>query len=231
MSAWNINRETASIVLVGNFNPSIFHPEWFIRKGIAEEWDYGTDDNIINLPDTSQFTLPGGKKVTVLLNKFVITSSLASDHLALKDIATSAFAILRETPIAQMGMNYEAEIQISNREDWLQFGRELAPLHHWVEAANYISDLDKEQQETAGLWEMVMNLPRPDELTGFVRPKIQATSLDKFILSFSVNNHVEITDHSAELMAKILDKNWESSLELSRSIMGGIMESHLRDQT
>ena len=40
MSNWEIISEEASIVLVGNMNPKIFHPEWFIRKGIVEEWDY-----------------------------------------------------------------------------------------------------------------------------------------------------------------------------------------------
>jgi hypothetical protein len=30
MSAWVKIGEEASIVLVGNFNPAIFHPEWFI---------------------------------------------------------------------------------------------------------------------------------------------------------------------------------------------------------
>ena len=53
MSNWEIISEEASIVLVGNMNPKIFHPEWFIGKGIVEEWDYSQDE-FISLPDMSQ---------------------------------------------------------------------------------------------------------------------------------------------------------------------------------
>jgi hypothetical protein len=98
MSAWEIISEDASIVLVGNLNPKIFHPEWFIRKGIVEEWDYSNDE-VVNLSDMSQMTLPGNRRVSVLLNKISLGSSLASEYLALKDFVTSTFSVLGETPI------------------------------------------------------------------------------------------------------------------------------------
>ncbi len=64
MSDWEIIRNEANIILVGNFNPKIFHPEWFIGKGIVEEWDYKKDE-VINVPDMSQMTLPGNRTVSV----------------------------------------------------------------------------------------------------------------------------------------------------------------------
>lgn len=228
MSAWEIMSEEASIVLVGHFNPKIFHPEWFIRKDIIEEWDYSKDE-VVNLADMSQIMLPGNRKLTVLLNQFSLRSSLASDYLALKDFVMSTFSILRETPIMQMGMNYTSVIKIQDKEKWMQFGSELASQKYWEQAVDYIESLDFEKQEKLGLWELTMNLPRPDEITGYIRPKIATIPTSKQTLSFSINNHVEI-DHSAAItMIKILEDNWEKSLNFAKNLISKMMDSQLRD--
>ena len=119
MSTWDILSEEASIVLVGNFNPAIFHPEWFIGKDILTRWDYGPEDVNI-LPDVTQLHLQGGRSLSVLLNQLALKASLASEHLALKDLVTSTFTILRETPIRQMGMNYTAVIKLDTLENWIK---------------------------------------------------------------------------------------------------------------
>lgn len=229
MSAWEIIAEEASIVLVGNFNPAIFHPEWFIRKGIVEDWDYKKEEMVV-LPDMSQFTLPGGRTVTVLLNQFTIRSSLASEYVPLKDFVTSTFSLLRETPIRQMGMNYTAQIRIPDTAKWLKFGSELAPKVHWEKAAEYIKDLDPKEQERLGLWELTMELPRPDIILGYIRPKISAISSHDRTLAFSVNNHVEIEKNSAITMVEILAEHWDESFALATNLVETMMNSQLEDK-
>lgn len=64
MNDWEIIREEASIVLVGSMNPKIFHPEWFIRNEIVEEWDYRQDE-VVSLPDIAQVEFPNERKLTV----------------------------------------------------------------------------------------------------------------------------------------------------------------------
>ncbi len=227
MSAWETISEEANIVLAGNFNPKIFHPEWFIRKGIVGEWDYSNDE-VINLQDVSQITLPGNRKVVALLNQFSIRSFLASDFLALKDFIASTFSILRETPINQMGMNYSSIIKIANKDEWRQFGSELAPKKHWEDSLDYFTNLDKPRQEEIGLWELTMNLPRPDGFRGYIRPKIAVASQHEYTVSFGINNHVEIDQSSAIAMVSFLEDNWEKSLDLAKDITSKIMDSQLR---
>src|SRR4051812_43331288 len=42
---------TASVVLVGNFNPAIFHPSWFIATGLMSESDFPwMDDSVAPSP-------------------------------------------------------------------------------------------------------------------------------------------------------------------------------------
>lgn len=226
MSNWEIISEEASIVLVGNMNPKIFHPEWFIRKGIVEEWDHSQDE-FISLPDMSQMELPNDRKITALLNQFSIRSSRASEYFSLKDLVMSTFTLLSETPILQMGMNYTSAIKIVNQDKWRQFGSQLAPQNYWKNAANFINSLEEDKQKELGLWELTMNLPRPDELKGYVRPKIAVQPACENTLIFSINNHVEIDGSSAATMNKILGENWDMSLSLAKEITSNIMESQL----
>lgn len=226
MSAWEIISEEASIVLVGNINPKIFHPEWFIGKSIVEEWDYSNEE-VINLPDMAQLTLPGKRMIVVLFNQFSVRSPLASEHFTLKDLVTHTFAILSETPITQMGMNYNSVIKISDIDKWMQFSLKLAPHECWKQAAGFIEELNEEKQKELGLWEMSMNLPRPDELSGFIRPKIAIFPAIRQTLQLSINNHIEIDASGTIMMNKVLEDNWEQSLALAKRLTSNIMSSQL----
>lgn len=230
MSAWNIINEEASIILVGSFNPKIFHPEWFIRKDIVEEWDYGQDD-VVSLQDLSQVAFPNERNLTVVLNQFSLKSQLSSNHLALKDLVTNTFSFLRETPISKMGMNFTSVIKIPDIEDWKRFGRDLAPQQPWENAIDYFDDLTPEKKDLLGLLNMTMSLPRPDDFKGYIRPRIQPTAnLSEQTLTFSVNNHIDFIESdepSAIEMARILEESWEGSLSLANDIINKIMDSQL----
>jgi len=232
MSNWDIISEEASIVLVGNMNPKIFHPEWLIRKEIVADWDYSQKNNgIVVLPDMAQIELPDELKMTVLLEQFSIRSSRASEHLSLQDMIVNIFTLLAETPIAKMGMNYTSIIKIEDVDKWKKFGLNLAPQQQWKEAAQFINDLDEEKQKELGLWELTMNLPRPDDFDGYIRSKIAVfPQAGQNTLSFNVNNHIEISDKSAETMINILEEHWTNSLDLAKNLTENIMESQLRDQ-
>ncbi|MCD2450273.1 hypothetical protein GO003_007735 [Methylicorpusculum oleiharenae] len=227
MSDWEIIREEASIVLIGSMNPKIFHPEWFIRKEIVEEWDYSQDE-IISLPDLAQIELPNERKLTVLLNKFSILTPLATEYQSIKDLVTHTFSLLSETPINQIGMNFNSVIKIPDQEKWTQLGRNLAPADCWKQAAAFVGDIDESKQKEFGLWDLTMNFPRPDDLEGYIRPKINVfPQAGLYTLQFSINNHVEVKDSNANSMIKVLESNWDQSLFFAKNLTKNVMESQL----
>lgn len=227
MSDWEIIREEASIVLIGNMNPKIFHPEWFIRKEIVEEWDYSQDE-IISLPDLAQIELPNERKLTVLLNKFSILTPLATEYQSIKDLVIHTFSLLSETPINQIGMNFNSVIKIPDQEKWTQFGRNLAPADCWKQAAAFVNDIDESKQKEFGLWDLTMNFPRPDDLEGYIRPKINVfPQAGCYTLQFSINNHVEVKDSNANSMIKVLESHWDQSLVFAKTLTKNLMESQL----
>lgn len=224
MNAWEKIGEEASIVLVGHFNPSIFHPEWFIRHQIVPAWNYqgrrgGRADEelaaVAVLPDLAQVEFPDKRNLSVMLNKFVLRSARASEFLTIKDMVAGAFEILQETPVTQMGMNYQTVVRIANDDLWHQFGESMTPREPWLKAAPYINDLDEDKKLQLGLVELTMQMPRLDDLQGNIRPTIKAVNFGSRELSFSVNNHVEIRDGRATTMIDCLNGHWESAMDFA----------------
>lgn len=234
MGSWEKVGEEASIVLVGNFNPSIFHPEWFIRREILPEWNYldrddGNDglSKVATMSDLAQVEFPDQRNLTVMLNKFVLRCARASEFLTIRDIVSNTFGILQETPINQMGMNYQSVIRIDDVDLWHKFGETMAPREPWRTAAPYINDLVQEQQDVLGLVEMTMQMPRGDDLKGYIRPTIKALNLHARELSLSVNNHVVIEDGRAETMLEYLNQNWERAIDFADELINAVLANQL----
>ncbi|MBN1379822.1 MAG: hypothetical protein JXA04_11375 [Gammaproteobacteria bacterium] len=236
MRAWEKIGEDANIVLVGNFNPSIFHPEWFIKRGIVPDWNYsghrsGTNEAAVAvLPDLAQIDFQDQKFLQVMLNKFTLRCSHASEFLSLKDIVSTAFSILKETPISQMGMNYQAVIRIADNDLWLKFGEVMAPKEPWLVAAPYINELDDGNKKRLGLWNLTMQMPRPDDLSGYIRPTVKVENSNARTLSISVNNHVEIADKSTATVIDYLERYWEQSLNLANEIVRNTLIDQLGEE-
>ncbi len=226
MDNWEIIKEEASIVLVGGLNPKIFHPEWFIRKEIIEEWDYN-DDNVVCSHDFAEIEFPNDRKLTVLLNKFSILTPLATEFQSIKDVVANTFSLLSETLVYQMGMNFNSVIKITDEVRWKKFGHNLAPEACWKQAVTYFDKLDENKQREFGLLNLTMNIPRPDDLKGYIRPQITALKASPYILKFDINNHFELEDKSTNMVIEILEKHWEKSLDLSKELTKSIMNSQL----
>jgi len=233
MNGWTPVGESVSIVLVGSFNPRIFHPEWFIRKQLVSEWPYESESEpLICTPDLARVKLPDDRYIQVVQNKFVASSSAASENVSVMDIVSGSFSILSETPVSQLGMNYERMVRIGSIDRWKALGKALAPHEPWLAAAeasdNKASDAlikDADNEKLAGLWEMVFNLPRFDDLSGYFRPKIEAVkSQSAFTLKLSTNSHIELGKEGVKQVPTILEGNWVGSIEFAKNYLDNLLE-------
>lgn len=232
MKRWEVQEEEASIVLLGGFNPSIFHPEWFIRHGLTESWDY-SESEVINIPDVSKIVFPSDRALEVLQGRFIYRTTIASNHIALKDLVISTFSILTHTPIKQLGLNYKVSIHIPDANDWYEFGLKLAPIDLWKKAAPYIEKLGSDKVKQLGLVGLKMALPRADDFEGRINVEIANVFQKDLTISFSVNSHISLSesDGSDAIMAvEVIEDNWEKTLKLAKVIVDSIMESHLGRQ-
>ena len=108
----NTLMQQASIVLVGSFNPKIFHPQWLIDKEIIGDYDFesATGDEFVVSNDVTSYNLPDEILIQVLRNRLILKSFSFDSFITIGDMVSSIVKILPETPVYQMGLNYTVDV-------------------------------------------------------------------------------------------------------------------------
>ncbi len=98
---------TSTVVLLGRFNPLIFHPSWLSANKIigASEANTAIEKNGIEvmLPDVCSLKLDN-KNLIVEAERFTVTA-LDEPLVQARDFAASSFSILSHTPAKAIGLN------------------------------------------------------------------------------------------------------------------------------
>lgn len=126
--------KTVSIVLTGNFNPPIFHPEWFDRnqllppnevRDISKVSEVKTDlndsetqkikfisSNVFISGLQTRLLLPS-YRVEVSPDRFEARTSINSKFEELIKFVCATFKILEHTPIQSLGINFLSSLEFS----------------------------------------------------------------------------------------------------------------------
>ncbi len=223
--------QSATIVMVGSFNPAIFSPSWLaLHKVIAPEDVEGAEIALIH-PQISEFSV-NEFKVTVEPDMFRI-QILSEPFIVGVDVVANIFlGLLKHTPIQQVGINYDIHFALSSNKQRSALGRALAPTAPWGE---WGGRLDAEKQEDAGgLRNLVMEEPRPDgRASGYKRVHIQP-SVREDIVNTTVGVYMLINDHfeatsvegaaSAQVCTQWAVDNFDASISASKRIVSDIMD-------
>ena len=124
-----------SIVLLGDFNPSMFQPEWFSKNNIisTEEAEFAKGDSqkspLIVTPQvtifsTSQFS------VRVETNRFTVICE-KEPVVVIEDFVCKTFEKLGGIVIKAYGLNYNAHYPCDSLNEFQRIGDNLAPKSFW----------------------------------------------------------------------------------------------------
>jgi hypothetical protein len=199
----NCEIEGASIVLVGSFNPAIFHPSWLashdmIRIGTAEKAEL----QIVS-PEVSSFQADW-LAIQVTRDRFQVSTVDPRFFEPLRDLVLSVFAILEHTPIRQMGINRDMHFQ-SSPEIMNRFGDLLAPKPTW-----------KKLFENPLLETLVMRGKREEQV---FRVTIQPSMRVRPGIYVGTNEHFDVeAEQSAHKVLELLRTSWDESQRYSRRI-------------
>lgn len=122
--------DAAAIVLVGSFNPAIFHPEWFARWKLLPETEVDKAETKVVSPPVSVFETERFT-VQVTPEKFVASSKPDTPSVPLRDLVLGTFFILEHTPATAMGLNRLMHFRMDSEESWHRIGDKLAPKDEW----------------------------------------------------------------------------------------------------
>ena len=120
----------ASLVLLGNFNPSIFTPAWFGWHDLLPEKTVDVAELQIAQPQITSFSADW-LEVNVVPERFSI-STTQPPIVRLRDLGIRIFREkLPHTPLHSMGINRQVHFLVNSLDERDQIGRLLAPVEPW----------------------------------------------------------------------------------------------------
>lgn len=206
MTTPTLTFEEASIVLVGSFNPTIFHPAWLSKYNLipAVEAEGAKVDIVHN--ELSSFSL-GWLSVQVVHEKFIARTNDRSHYNPLRDLIISVFKILEHTPIKQLGMNRQMDFSVGNENDWHKIGNTLAPKEIW-----------KKSLAEPLLTSLALESRRTDNLSGKINLRLEPSKRSKHGVLIDVNNHIELSDGEKLTVPTVLSEHWEKNMDKALEI-------------
>lgn len=225
--AVEIERSHWSIVLLGSFNPSIFHPAWFAKNEvISQEHAESSDVSVIH-NEVASMTLGNQIRVTCEANRFQVEVSKAPEIILL-DLVSKVFGdLLPHSRVPSFGINKSVHFRASSSEKRTEIGRMFAPTEPWGDFGARIQSSEGEQ--VGGLMSLRMReIKNDDETTGSLEARIEPSpALDKKSGIFvAVNRHFDLRDYkegSGAIQAiRKLDQEFAQSLKDSDEIIDHI---------
>ncbi|MCQ2233333.1 MAG: hypothetical protein MJZ24_01165 [Paludibacteraceae bacterium] len=190
--------EFYSIVLIGGFNPLIFHPFWMLQKGLISEKDV-TEKEILVHDQLTRFKI--GDWLEFNVNKNRCEFKIASSEFIpiMLDLIKGTLNALPEVPITSIGINRGCILQLDNEKDYYNVGATLAPLDLWNDSfANprlrTIAIEDTTSDNFAGKTRCL--IIKPAEIKDV-----------KYAIDVNMNNHYELDEQKVVQALKILDAN------------------------
>jgi hypothetical protein len=216
--------KSLSIVLVGSFNPPIFHPLWLETKGLISSKD--RENSNVNIGKLNNEFVGIVKldwaHIQVQHGQFVITGTDERRYEAIRDLVVGIFEILGETPLFKLGINLESDYLTNSEKQWDELGYALVPPKFWGQYLNkpgmaQVQVREKERQDGF-----------PGYFNVMVAPTIYNQEEKKYGLKIATNDHYEVKDEgqidNAEPVIIILKKQWESSIKRSEAVTKEILK-------
>lgn len=204
-------KQEVSIVIRGQFNPTIFHPAWFSAQNLISSQEANKSIIQIIHAEAASFETDW-MQVQVLRDRFLVKTSQEPYHEVLRDLVLGTFRLLNHTPVGMMGINRDFHFKLESEKAWHDFGDSIAPKNEWM------SLLAK-----PGLKSLSMQGSRPDDSKGYIVTKVESSPEFNFGIYIQVNDHYELEPESRKVMPakdlmNILAMNWEQSMQNSLEI-------------
>lgn len=226
MKKYTRHVDELSIVLIGNFNPSIFQPEWFLRHEFVGESDLSSSSLRLDVihKDVAQFKT-SWFSIEVINERFMLTTSDMSKAEQLRDLVVNIFQTLSETPISALGINKTARFKCSDVNSWHKVGRILAPNKLWLS----VSSNPSASEDSVGMRSLEVEIKRSDELEGCFRVSVFPSSPLPYVeVGIRVNDHIDyklLSGKQSNLpIAELIQNYWDKSIENSDRLIDNLFD-------
>lgn len=216
----NPEKHQYSIVLIGDFNPAMFHPEWFKRNNIIppEDVDVARDQSQQNsIIVTPQLTIFKTSQLNIKVdqNRFEVVAD-KEPFISVIDFATKTFDNLGGYIIKAFGFNYSAHYRVDDVSMLQRIGDNLAPKIYWK---TLLGDEITGDNRRSGLTAIQMQKYKTDD-TGQYTVILQPSNFIRPGIFMSCNDHTNLSaeNNLAENVIDNIIQTYEKSLEFMEKI-------------
>jgi hypothetical protein len=201
----------ASIVLVGSFNPAIFHPSWLGSHNLLRAGEVEKAQVPIVSQEISSFTVEW-LTIQVTRERFQVSSNDARYFEPLRDLVFSIFTILEHTPVSQIGINRDMHFPSTQKAM-----NNLADL--LVDRSVWRDHLENPLLET-----LVIIGKRTDSKAKAYRFTVQPSMRVTPGIYVGSNEHFQARDgHTPSEIIRLLTESWTDSLRHAAEVAGKLL--------
>ncbi len=173
-----------NIVVVGKFNPAIFHPMWYSANGLIRKEESETANLELIHEKVAIFTIDSWCRFQVTTDRFIVETRDLTKREAIRDLAAGTFEILEHTPVSAFGFNRVRTYQMKSEAEWHAFGNLLAPKGPWAAILT-----------EPGLRNLVIEGNRSNCEAKYIQIRIDPTlETGPFGISIRINEHHELSN-------------------------------------
>ncbi len=222
----NPERQQYSLVLVGDFNPAMFQPEWFKKNNILspEDVDFARAETFNNsIIVTPQLTIFKTSQLNIRVDqdKFSVIAE-KEPFISVIDFVTKTFENLGSFIFKAFGFNYSAHYKVADKATLHAIGDKLAPKKYWF---TLLGDEVTGDDRTSGLSAIQMQKSKSDG-TGQYTVILQPSKFVVPGIFMSCNDHTDLNEenNSAEDVLEDILKAHSSSLDIMKRIQIDLMD-------
>jgi hypothetical protein len=211
--------EGLSVVLLGQFNPAIFHPSWLAANNLVREEEATEESVKLIHPELTQLDMDW-LRILVERNRFQASTVQTAYYAPLRDLVLGTFSLLSHTPVTAMGINRDLHYGL----DPERIDRIIGEL---VGQSRWASIIDSPTLST-----LTMRSPRTTQYPGYVQVQVQPShrlrEMGTTGLYIQINSHYELGSRddrlvSHERLRMILENLWDETLANSVTIASKLL--------
>ena len=209
-TAQQVQQELALVVL-GAFNPSIFHPSWFAQEELIRQEEVDAAKIEIVHSEVATFELDW-LLLQVTRDRLAMHSNRESHYEATRDLLVGTLDLLRHMPTRALGVNHDLVLEYESRDNFNQLGWELVPVESWATVLQRPGMVRVEEQGE-----------RTDGHDGYVRVRIEPILDGGTKVFCEVNDHFNLSHEnmpsSTVAIGELLTSEWRNISERAAHIL------------
>lgn len=204
--------EGLDVVLIGAFNPAIFHPEWFFRQGLISEQD-AREAKIEDVSGEITVVQLCGMRLQCVGDRFSIGTKNISGAERMQDLILQVFTLLSHTPITACGINPHVHYSVGSVDYWHKIGHTLAPKEPvWNELL-----------EQPGMQSLTIKAPRSGEFAGEINVIVAPSMQFPPGVFVKANYHYGLSPETAhagaaDLALRFIKSEWKPACGMARKV-------------